>query len=88
MIHNVLKELIIKVFVALVFRRYDPSFIATSLDEAYLNITNICTERGITGEEVILNVSPIVTAYSLLASTLGLCFLLWIILLFQHASTS
>ncbi|WVZ59839.1 hypothetical protein U9M48_009932 [Paspalum notatum var. saurae] len=32
--------------------RYDPNFIATSLDEAYLNITNICIERGITGEEV------------------------------------
>ncbi|TVU46154.1 hypothetical protein EJB05_05672, partial [Eragrostis curvula] len=35
-----------------VFRRYDPNFIATSLDEAYLNITNVCSERGITGEEV------------------------------------
>ncbi|GJM95915.1 hypothetical protein PR202_ga12708 [Eleusine coracana subsp. coracana] len=35
-----------------VFRRYDPNFIATSLDEAYLNITNTCIERGITGEEV------------------------------------
>ncbi|KAJ1294537.1 hypothetical protein BS78_01G152900 [Paspalum vaginatum] len=35
-----------------VFQRYDPNFIATSLDEAYLNITNICIERGITGEEV------------------------------------
>ncbi|GJN24066.1 hypothetical protein PR202_gb11779 [Eleusine coracana subsp. coracana] len=33
-------------------RRYDPNFIATSLDEAYLNITNTCIERGITGEEV------------------------------------
>jgi hypothetical protein len=47
-------ELIISVFVALVFRRYDPNFIATSLDEAYLNITNICIERGISGEEVSL----------------------------------
>lgn len=35
-----------------VFRRYDPNFIATSLDEAYLDITNVCIERGITGEEV------------------------------------
>ncbi|PUZ37983.1 hypothetical protein GQ55_9G160400 [Panicum hallii var. hallii] len=35
-----------------VFQRYDPNFIATSLDEAYLNITNVCIERGITGEEV------------------------------------
>ncbi|KAF8722120.1 hypothetical protein HU200_022760 [Digitaria exilis] len=35
-----------------VFQRYDPNFIATSLDEAYLNITNVCIERSITGEEV------------------------------------
>ncbi|CAN6317595.1 unnamed protein product [Urochloa humidicola] len=35
-----------------VFQRYDPNFVATSLDEAYLNITNVCNERGITGEEV------------------------------------
>ncbi|CAD6205836.1 unnamed protein product [Miscanthus lutarioriparius] len=34
------------------YERYDPNFIATSLDEAYLNITNVCTERGITGEAV------------------------------------
>jgi hypothetical protein len=43
--------------VPLVFQRYDPNFIATSLDEAYLNITNVCIERGITGEEVIMNLS-------------------------------
>uniref|UniRef100_J3LQT9 DNA polymerase kappa n=1 Tax=Oryza brachyantha TaxID=4533 RepID=J3LQT9_ORYBR len=35
-----------------VFQRYDPNFVATSLDEAYLNITNVCFDRGITGEEV------------------------------------
>ncbi|KQK14191.1 hypothetical protein BRADI_1g14660v3 [Brachypodium distachyon] len=35
-----------------VFQRYDPNFFATSLDEAYLNITEVCIERGITGEEV------------------------------------
>jgi len=35
-----------------VFQSYDPSFIATSLDEAYLNITSVCIERSITGEEV------------------------------------
>lgn len=35
-----------------VFRIYDPEFIATSLDEAYLNVSNVCEERGLTGEEV------------------------------------
>ncbi|XP_072955886.1 calcium-transporting ATPase 10, plasma membrane-type-like [Typha angustifolia] len=35
-----------------VFRKYDPEFIATSLDEAYLNITETCIKRGITSEEV------------------------------------
>lgn len=45
-------ELTRKALVPLVFQRYDPNFIATSLDEAYLNITNVCIERGITGEEV------------------------------------
>ncbi|MQM06902.1 hypothetical protein Taro_039731 [Colocasia esculenta] len=35
-----------------VFRRYDPCFIATSLDEAYLNITDICKERGVSSQEV------------------------------------
>ncbi|KAF7043819.1 hypothetical protein CFC21_053129 [Triticum aestivum] len=35
-----------------VFQRYDPNFFATSLDEAYLDITEVCIERGITGEEV------------------------------------
>uniref|UniRef100_A0ACD5WCF4 Uncharacterized protein n=1 Tax=Avena sativa TaxID=4498 RepID=A0ACD5WCF4_AVESA len=35
-----------------VFQRYDPNFFATSLDEAYLDITAVCVERGITGEEV------------------------------------
>ncbi|BAS85275.1 Os03g0616300 [Oryza sativa Japonica Group] len=35
-----------------VFQRYDPNFVATSLDEAYLNITKVCFDRGITGEEV------------------------------------
>uniref|UniRef100_A0A0E0KGB1 DNA polymerase kappa n=1 Tax=Oryza punctata TaxID=4537 RepID=A0A0E0KGB1_ORYPU len=35
-----------------VFQRYDPNFVAASLDEAYLNITKVCFDRGITGEEV------------------------------------
>lgn len=51
------EELIIEALVRVVFHRYDPNFIATSLDEAYLNITDVCTERGITGEEVIMNIS-------------------------------
>ncbi|KAJ8506726.1 hypothetical protein OPV22_007612 [Ensete ventricosum] len=35
-----------------VFSKYDPDFIATSLDEAYLNITDTCSQRGIGCEEV------------------------------------
>ncbi|KAL5218832.1 hypothetical protein ABZP36_019516 [Zizania latifolia] len=34
-----------------VFQRYDPNFVAASLDEAYLNITKVCIDRGITAEE-------------------------------------
>lgn len=39
-------------FLLLVFDRFDPNFIAASLDEAYLDITDICKERGVSGEEV------------------------------------
>ncbi|WOK99630.1 DNA polymerase kappa isoform X2 [Canna indica] len=35
-----------------VFSKYDPDFIATSLDEAYLNITDTCNQRGISCEDV------------------------------------
>ncbi|KAM7479104.1 hypothetical protein LguiA_027317 [Lonicera macranthoides] len=35
-----------------VFQKYDPNFMAASLDEAYLDITNVCKERGITSGEV------------------------------------
>ncbi|KAJ8530000.1 hypothetical protein K7X08_036835 [Anisodus acutangulus] len=35
-----------------VFQKYDPNFLAASLDEAYLDITSVCKERGITGGEV------------------------------------
>lgn len=35
-----------------VFCKYDPEFVATSLDEAYLNITDTCKKKGISGEEV------------------------------------
>lgn len=35
-----------------VFHEYDPNFTAASLDEAYLDITKVCKEREITGEEV------------------------------------
>ncbi|XVE93509.1 hypothetical protein REPUB_Repub01dG0198900 [Reevesia pubescens] len=35
-----------------VFRNYDPNFMAASLDEAYLDITEVCKERGITGGEI------------------------------------
>lgn len=39
-------------FFKLVFQKYDPNFVAASLDEAYLDITNVCKERGITSGEV------------------------------------
>ncbi|TKY71239.1 DNA polymerase kappa [Spatholobus suberectus] len=35
-----------------VFRRYDPNFIAGSLDEAYLDITEVCKERNVKSEEI------------------------------------
>ncbi|KAL9231958.1 hypothetical protein vseg_007116 [Gypsophila vaccaria] len=35
-----------------VFQKYDPNFIAASLDEAYLDITNVCRERELTSDEV------------------------------------
>ncbi|KAJ0229871.1 DNA polymerase kappa [Hirschfeldia incana] len=35
-----------------VFRNYDPNFIAGSLDEAYLDITDVCQERGLSGGEI------------------------------------
>nr|GMC85498.1 DNA polymerase kappa [Ipomoea batatas] len=35
-----------------IFQKYDPNFLATSLDEAYLDVTRICKERGVTGAEV------------------------------------
>ncbi|KAG7600021.1 DNA polymerase Y-family little finger domain [Arabidopsis suecica] len=35
-----------------VFRSYDPHFIAGSLDEAYLDITEVCQERGLSGGEI------------------------------------
>ncbi|KAI3431033.1 DNA polymerase kappa [Psidium guajava] len=35
-----------------VFQTYDPNFIAASLDEAYLDITEVCKERGVSGGEV------------------------------------
>lgn len=38
----------------LVFQKYDPNFLAGSLDEAYLDITNFCHDKGMTGGEVCL----------------------------------
>ncbi|CAJ1924706.1 unnamed protein product [Sphenostylis stenocarpa] len=35
-----------------VFRMYDPNFIAGSLDEAYLDITEVCKERNAKSEEI------------------------------------
>ncbi|CAA7023508.1 unnamed protein product, partial [Microthlaspi erraticum] len=35
-----------------VFGNYDPNFIAGSLDEAYLDITEVCRERGLSGGEI------------------------------------
>ncbi|XP_044481514.1 DNA polymerase kappa-like isoform X1 [Mangifera indica] len=35
-----------------VFHNYDPNFMVTSLDEAYLDITEVCRERGISSAEI------------------------------------
>ncbi|XP_042509308.1 DNA polymerase kappa-like [Macadamia integrifolia] len=35
-----------------VFQKYDPNFMATSLDEAYLDITEVCKRRGISSGEI------------------------------------
>ncbi|KAJ0078279.1 hypothetical protein Patl1_37409 [Pistacia atlantica] len=35
-----------------VFHNYDPNFMATSLDEAYLDITEVCRKRGISSSEI------------------------------------
>ncbi|XP_028070030.1 DNA polymerase kappa-like isoform X1 [Camellia sinensis] len=35
-----------------VFQKYDANFMAASLDEGYLDITNVCKERGMTSGEV------------------------------------
>uniref|UniRef100_A0A7N0UDT3 DNA polymerase kappa n=1 Tax=Kalanchoe fedtschenkoi TaxID=63787 RepID=A0A7N0UDT3_KALFE len=35
-----------------VFQDYDPKFIAASLDEAYLDITEVCQVRGMSGAEI------------------------------------
>ncbi|KAL4615236.1 hypothetical protein ACB092_07G109100 [Castanea dentata] len=35
-----------------VFQKYDPNFMAASLDEAYLDITDVCKERSMTSGEV------------------------------------
>lgn len=36
----------------LVYQKYDPNFVAASLDEAYLDITEVCKERCVSGAEV------------------------------------
>lgn len=35
-----------------VFQRYDPNFISASLDEAYLDITEVCRERDMKSDDV------------------------------------
>ncbi|KAK6159205.1 hypothetical protein DH2020_006519 [Rehmannia glutinosa] len=35
-----------------VFQKYDPNFLAASLDEAYLDITSYCNDKGMTAGEV------------------------------------
>ncbi|XP_022972432.1 DNA polymerase kappa isoform X2 [Cucurbita maxima] len=38
-----------------VFRRYDSNFLAASLDEAYLDITEVCKDRGLTSEQIAMD---------------------------------
>ncbi|RDX99021.1 DNA polymerase kappa [Mucuna pruriens] len=40
------------IFVPTDFKKYDPNFIAGSLDEAYLDITEVCKERNVKSEEI------------------------------------
>lgn len=42
------------IIIILVFQKYDPNFMEASLDEAYLDITEVCKERDLTSEEVSL----------------------------------
>lgn len=35
-----------------VFQRYDPNFISASLDEAYLDITDVCREKDLRSDDV------------------------------------
>jgi nucleotidyltransferase/DNA polymerase involved in DNA repair len=37
---------------SIVFEKYDPNFMAASLDEAHLDITEVCKERGMSCGEV------------------------------------
>lgn len=39
-------------FFPAVFQRYDENFMAASLDEAHLDITEVCKERGLSGGQV------------------------------------
>lgn len=48
----------------LVFRNYDPNFMAASLDEAYLDITEVCREKGLSGGEVSRDPQCAVFVYS------------------------
>lgn len=46
--------------VLLVFQKYDPNFLAGSLDEAYLDITNFCNDKQMTGGEVCLDTNRVI----------------------------
>lgn len=59
---------LIILFPEVVFQKYDPCFIAASLDEAYLDITKACKERNITGGEV--SWTYVVCVYSKLVTKL------------------
>lgn len=60
----------------IVFQKYDPNFMAASLDEAYLDITTACLERGMTGEEVSCGLKPITLVKDLNSITLCITFFL------------
>ncbi|KAL8539782.1 hypothetical protein ACS0TY_001403 [Phlomoides rotata] len=40
-----------------VFQKFDPNFLAGSLDEAYLDITNFCNDNGMSGGQVCWNMN-------------------------------
>ncbi|GLJ15483.1 hypothetical protein SUGI_0254190 [Cryptomeria japonica] len=55
-----------------VFHEYDSRFIARSLDEAYLDVTDVCKERCMSGEKVAEEIRSVVYAQTGLTCSAGI----------------